>query len=134
MKFIIIFILILIIGGILFRYEESRSSDSFLLVTIFVLCWVIGGTGLVITGGMYFCTHNEACVQASRIKVERKYKEITNQLKRDNSSVVTLTSEITDYNTSVLTGRFWMDNPWCGDLEYPFWKEIPLIDSEEWSE
>ena len=59
---------------------------------------------------------------------EQTYYVITQMIDNDDKAVITLTSQISGYNASVLKGRNMMDNKLFSVLDYDFYYDLPLIE------
>lgn len=65
---------------------------------------------------------------AERIKLEEQRKAIMYAIESNGGNIVGLTSDVSDYNASVLKGKMYRSNIWTKNLSYNFWDEIELIE------
>ena len=132
MKLIIIFLILLIAGIVIIK--EGDSLDLLGMEFTGAVVTAISLIALAICGWMFVTVHNKTSIKTEQLKYQEKYKTLVAFIKKDNSSVITLTESISDYNGQILAGREWMHSFWCGDLEYPFWDDMPTIEIEEFLE
>lgn len=59
---------------------------------------------------------------------EQTYYVITQMIDNNDNAVITLTSQIAEYNADVLKGRMMQDSKWFNVLEYDFYYDLPLIE------
>ena len=59
---------------------------------------------------------------------EQTYYVITQMIDNDDKAVITLTSQIAEYNADVLKGRMMQDSKMLSILEYDFYYDLPLIE------
>ena len=61
---------------------------------------------------------------------EQTYYVITQMIDNDDKAVITLTSQIADYNADVLKGRMMQDSKLLSILDYDFYYDLQLIELE----
>ena len=59
---------------------------------------------------------------------EQTYYVITQMIDNNDKAVITLTSQIAEYNADVLKGRMMQDSKMLSILEYDFYYDLPLIE------
>jgi hypothetical protein len=62
------------------------------------------------------------------IEYEQTYSAISQMINNNDNAVVTLTSQIAEYNADVLKGRMMQDSKMLSILEYDFYYDLPLIE------
>jgi len=99
---------------------------------ISALCTVIGIVGIVATCFMFLifiCNHIPVMKNREYVQYEQRYKAITLALESNPNNVILLTTEISDYNSDILSGRFMQDSIWLSPLDYDFYYDLPLVDN-----
>ena len=90
---------------------------------------------VVVTSIIMFCMVIE-CV-AVHIPIVRKqklaeyeqtYSAISQMINNNDNAVITLSSQIAEYNADVLKGRMMQDNILVSCLDYDFYYDLPLIE------
>lgn len=61
---------------------------------------------------------------------EQTYYVITQMINNNDNAVITLTSQIAEYNADVLKGRMMQDSKMLSILDYDFYYDLPLIELE----
>ena len=59
---------------------------------------------------------------------EQTYYVITQMIDNNDKAVITLTSQIAEYNADVLKGRMMQDSKMLSILDYNFYYDLPLIE------
>lgn len=59
---------------------------------------------------------------------EQTYHVITQMIDNNDKAVITLTSQIAEYNADVLKGRMMQDSKMLSILDYDFYYDLPLIE------
>jgi predicted RND superfamily exporter protein len=59
---------------------------------------------------------------------EQTYYVITQMIDNNDKAVITLTSQIAEYNADVLKGRMMQDSKMLSILDYDFYYDLPLIE------
>lgn len=59
---------------------------------------------------------------------EQTYYVITQMIDNNDKAVITLTSQIAEYNADVLKGRMMQDSKMFSILDYDFYYDLPLIE------
>lgn len=129
MKLIIIFLILFIVGVV--TIKGGNSLDSLGMEFTGAVLTAISLIAMVVCGWMFITVHSKTSIKAEQIKYQEKYRTLVSFIKKDDSSVITLTESISDYNAQILASREWMHSFWFGDLEYPFWDDMPTIEIEE---
>lgn len=62
---------------------------------------------------------------------EQTYYVITQMIDNNDNAVITLTSQIAEYNADVLKGRMMQDSKMLSILDYDFYYDLPLIELKE---
>ena len=68
------------------------------------------------------------------MKYQQRYNSISYVINNYTSNVISLTEEISEYNSDVLKGRMWQDSFWLRCLGYDFYYDLPLIELGELNE
>lgn len=128
-----IILLILFIAVILFLIAGKLDYHGF--ETISFICGLLGIIAssfalVALILGIY--VHIPLSVKGARAKYEQRYNSINYVLNNytGTRNIVSLTEEISDYNSEVITGRMIMDSFWLKELDYNFYYELPLIELE----
>lgn len=105
-----IFIIIMILGFMIIKYDISDDPDIFGVPMI-----TIGSLALIISLIIIIAAHATANVniQKNRIKYEglcRRYEIIKSEYEDVSKSDVI--SDITEWNTSVYSIKYWSESPW----------------------
>ena len=96
-------------------------------------CTAIGIVGIIATCVMFLifiCNHIPVMKNREYVQYEQRYKAITMALESNPNNVILLTTEISDYNSDILSGRFMQDSIWLSSLDYDFYYDLPLIEFE----
>ena len=72
--------------------------------------------------------HIPAFANAERIQLEEQRNAIVYAIGSNNGNIVGLTSDISDYNASILKGRMYRSSAWTKNLTYDFYDELELIE------
>ena len=59
---------------------------------------------------------------------EQTYSAISQMINNNDNAVITLTSQIAEYNADVLKGRMMQDSKMLSILDYDFYYDLPLIE------
>ena len=65
---------------------------------------------------------------ADRLLLEQKRAAIIYCLESSPESIVGLASDISEYNTTIMTGRLRQDNIWFSNITCDFYDELELIE------
>lgn len=125
----IIFIMILI--TMLLSLLAFVNLNNYESETIGIISCVLGVVVGVITFFMII-----ACItirmpiirKQKLIEYEQTYSAISQMINNNDNAVVTLTSQIAEYNADVLKGRMMQDSKMLSILEYDFYYDLPLIE------
>ena len=105
------------------------KSGSFEILSIISV--ILSGTaGLIVLGMLGVCiiVHIPMVRKNKLIEYQQTYSVISQMIASDHSAVLTLTSQIAEYNTKVLTGRMMQDSKHFSILDYDFYYDLPLIE------
>lgn len=125
---IIIVGVILSIVSMCIAVKTDRTNDI-----ISGTCTVIGIIGIILSVIMLFIfiqNHIPTMKNKDYVQYEQRYKAITLALESNPNNVILLTTEISDYNSEILMGRFMQDSIWFSSLDYDFYYDLPLIEFE----
>lgn len=132
---IVVLFCIAILLGIIGRMCMDNYSDavSALGIVSMIFCAIACGTVLAM-----FVTciimHIPHFKKVELMKYEQRYNSISYVINNYTSNVISLTEEISKYNSDVLKGRMWQDSFWLSALEYDFYYDLPLIELGELNE
>ena len=121
---------IILLGFIACRLLSGWNSD---LEIFGVICILIDVFLIAIFLGMLFIcvrVHIPYYRALELTRYEQRYSALEYAIKTNPDNVMTLTSEISDYNSEILNGRLKQDSIWFGILEYDFYHDLPLIQLE----
>ena len=125
----IIFIMILITVLLFLVAYVGLDSYSFEIVgMISVLLGIIAG---VITSIMIIeaiVVHIPINRKQELTEYEQTYYVITQMIDNNDNAVITLTSQIAEYNADVLKGRMMQDSKMLSILHYDFYYDLQLIE------
>lgn len=127
----IIFIMILIIVLLSLVAYVGLDSYSFEIVgMISVLLGIIAGviTSLMIIEAII--VHIPINRKQELTEYEQTYYVITQMIDNNDKAVITLTSQIAEYNADVLKGRMMQDSKMLSILDYDFYYDLQLIELE----
>lgn len=125
---IIIVCVILSIVSMCIAVKTDHTNDI-----ISGTCTVIGIVGIILSIIMlliFIQNHIPAMKNKDFVQYEQRYKAITLALESNPNNVILLTTEISDYNSEILSGRFMQDSIWLSPLDYDFYYDLPLIEFE----
>ena len=125
---IIIVCVILSIVSMCIAAKTDHTNDI-----ISGMCTVIGIVGIILSIIMLFIfiqTHIPTMKNKDFVQYEQRYEAITMALESNPNNVILLTTEISDYNSEILSGRFMQDSIWFSSLDYDFYYDLPLIEFE----
>ena len=121
---IIITVLLFVLAVETFEISDYISAPAFILgvigicVTLALICVAIG-------------THIPMSRNAKYTEYTQRYNSIMYALENSSENIISLTSEMSDYNSEVLNGRMIMDSKLFSILGYNFYYDLPLIDINE---
>lgn len=125
----IIFIMILITVLLSLVAYVGLNDYSFEIVGIISL--ILGIIAGVITFGMIIeaiIVHIPINRKQELTEYEQTYYVITQMIDNNDNAVITLTSQIAEYNADVLKGRMMQDSKMLSILDYDFYYDLPLIE------
>lgn len=125
----IIFIMILITVLLSLVAYVGLNDYSFEIVGIISL--ILGIIAGVITFGMIIVAivvHIPINRKQELTEYEQTYYVITQMIDNNDNAVITLTSQIAEYNADVLKGRMMQDSKMFSILDYDFYYDLPLIE------
>lgn len=128
-----VILLILFIPVILFLIAGKLDYHGFEIISF--ICGLLGAIASAFAiVALIFCiyVHIPLSVKCARAEYEQRYNSINYVLNNytGTRNIVSLTEEISDYNSEVITGRMVMDNFWLRTLDYDFYYDLPLIELE----
>lgn len=125
----IIFIMILITVLLSLVAYVGLNDYSFEIVGIISL--ILGIIAGVITFVMIIVAivvHIPINRKQELTEYEQTYYVITQMIDNNDNAVITLTSQIAEYNADVLKGRMMQDSKMFSILDYDFYYDLPLIE------
>ena len=127
----IIFIMILITVLLFLVAYVGLDSYSFEIVgMISVLLGIIGGVITSIMIIVAIIVHIPINRKQELTEYEQTYYVITQMIDNNDKAVITLTSQIAEYNADVLKGRMMQDSKMLSILDYDFYYDLQLIELE----
>ena len=114
----------LIIGAVMFypRYDFETIGSICLLLSI--ITGVI--TAIMIISAI--SCHIPFNRNRKLTEYQQTYYAITQVISNNDNAVITLTSQIAEYNANVLKGRMMQDSKMLGIFDYDFYYDLPLIE------
>lgn len=125
----IIFIMILITA--LLSLLAFATLNNYKFETIGFISLILGIITGVITLIMIIAAisvHTPINRKLQLTEYEQTYQVITQMIDNDDKAVITLTSQIAEYNADVLKGRMMQDSKMLSILDYDFYYDLPLIE------
>ena len=106
------------------NYNDAVSVLGFVSM---LSCVIVCGIVLVM---IVICiiVHIPYFKKVELMKYEQRYNSISYVINNYTSNVISLTEEISEYNSDVLKGRMWQDSFWLSALEYDLYYDLPLIE------
>lgn len=130
MLLLMIFVVVAVVCGLIFRYgpwDIDTDLPGMTLGIIFLLSVVSAFVCLCMLIGAKVPT----CERAERIKREEQYKTIKFILDTDKIPGSDIIEQITDYNSMVLKRQANNKSIWLRAYTYDFWDQMPLIELKE---
>lgn len=125
----IIFIMILITVLLsLVAYVGLNSYSFDILGEVFCLLAIIAGVITSIMIIVAITVHIPINRKQELTEYEQTYYVITQMIDNNEKAVITLTSQIAEYNADVLKGRMMQDSKMLSILDYDFYYDLPLIE------
>lgn len=125
----IIFIMILITVLVSLLASVTLNSYKFEIISLIsLLLGIVAGVITFIMIVVAIAVHIPICRKQKLTEYKQTYSVINQMIANDNSAVLTLTSQIAEYNTDVLNGRMMQDNNLFNVLDYDFYYDLPLIE------
>ena len=119
-------IMVTIVGiGVLYRKGDSLGDIPGLLV---VCLTAISGIVAFVCGAFFIGSHSPYFRREAMIELEQKRNAILYVMEKNEGSIVGLASDISGYNSAVLSGRMRMHNIWLKNISYDFYDELELIE------
>ena len=125
----IIFIMILI--TVLLSLLAFVTLDNYKFETIgfiSLLLTIIAGVITFIMIAEIIAVHTPINRKKKLTEYEQTYYVITQMIDNNDKAVITLTSQIAEYNADVLKGRMMQDSKMFSILDYDFYYDLPLIE------
>ena len=72
--------------------------------------------------------HIPICRKQKLVEYEQTYSVISQMINNNDNAVITLSSQIAEYNADVLKGRMVQDSKMLSILDYDFYYDLPLIE------
>ena len=125
----IIFIMILITVLLSLVAYVGLNSYSFEIVgMISLLSGIVVGVITSIMIIVAIVVHIPMNRKQKLTEYEQTYYVITQMIDNNDKAVITLTSQIAEYNAYVLKGRMMQDSKMFSILDYDFYYDLPLIE------
>ena len=127
----IIFIMILI--TVLLFLVAYVGLDSYSFEIVGMISVLLGIIVSVITSIMIIVAiivHIPINRKQELTEYEQTYYVITQMIDNNDKAVITLTSQIAEYNADVLKGRMMQDSKMLSILDYDFYYDLQLIELE----
>lgn len=130
---LIISVVLTVIPFVSFYYALFNQDHEviWLICLICLLGGIISGVVAICCIVFFIGSHSEYCKKADRIKLEQQRAAIIYCLEESPESVVGLASDISEYNTTIITGRLRHSNPWFSNITYDFYDDLELIEVGE---
>ena len=128
----IIFIMILITVLISLLASVTLNNNKFEIIGVISILLGIGvGVITFIMIVVVITVHIPINRNQKLAEYEQTYSAISQMINNNDNAVVTLTSQIAEYNANVLKGRMMQDNILFSCLDYDFYYDLPLIELKE---
>lgn len=112
-------------------YYAFFDQDHEAIGLICMFGGIISGVVAICCIVFFIGSHSEYCKKADRLKLEQQRAAIIYCLEESPESVVGLASDISEYNTTIITGRLRHSNPWFSNITYDFYDDLELIEVGE---
>ena len=93
-----------------------------------VILGIVAGTITFIMITVAIVVHIPINRKQQLTEYEQTYYVITQMIDNNDKAVITLTSQIAEYNADVLKGRMIQDSKMLSILDYDFYYDLPLIE------
>ena len=93
-----------------------------------VILVIVAGTITFIMITVAIVVHIPINRKQQLTEYEQTYYVITQMIDNNDKAVITLTSQIAEYNADVLKGRMMQDSKMLSILDYDFYYDLPLIE------
>ncbi len=125
----IIFIMILITVSLSLLAFVTLNNYNFETIGIIsLLLTVVASVITFIMITVVIAVHIPINRKQKLTEYEQTYYVITQMIDNDDKAVITLTSQIAEYNADVLKGRMRQDSKMLSILDYDFYYDLPLIE------
>lgn len=125
----IIFIMILITVLVSLLASVTLNSYKFEIISfISLLLGIVAGVITFIMIVVAIAVHTPINRKRQLTEYEQTYHVITQMIDNNDKAVITLTSQIAEYNADVLKGRMMQDSKMLSILDYDFYYDLPLIE------
>ena len=126
---IVIMVCIVVLLSLVAYVGLNSNSYSFNTVGIvFCLSAIVVGVIMFIMVIECVSVHTPIVRKQKLAEYEQTYSAISQMINNNDNAVVTLTSQIAEYNADVLKGRMMQDNILFSCLDYDFYYDLPLIE------
>lgn len=125
----IIFIMVLITVSMSLLAFVTLNNYKFETVSIIsLLLAIISSVITFIMIAVIIAVHTPINRKRQLTEYEQTYYVITQMIDNNDKAVITLTSQIAEYNANVLKGRMMQDSKLLSILDYDFYYDLPLIE------
>ena len=124
-------ILIMILITVLVSLLAYVTLDNYKFEIIGLISFVsviVAGAATFILIVVAIAVHTPINRKQQLAEYEQTYYVITQMIDNDDKAVITLTSQIAEYNADVLNGRMMQDSKMLSILDYDFYYDLPLIE------
>lgn len=115
---LIIFTMLIAIGVVLMKREDSEICELTGLILAVTGCLVVVILGIIVA-------MTKISSDAEYEKMKAKHDAL---MTADKGDIVTLTKDIAEYNGQVKAGRELKKSPWVGLYQYPWWDDLDTIE------
>lgn len=125
---LIVSIVLTIIFFIFFSICFDKDYETISMICLFG--GIISGIIATICTVFFIGSHTQYFKTFGKLELEQQRAAIIYCLESSPESIVGLASDISEYNSTVMTGRLRHDNIWFSNITYDFYDELELIEVE----
>ena len=115
---------LLIVGAVMFCSRYDFETIGFICLLLSLITGVVT-TIMIIVAVTCHIPFNR---NQKLTEYQQTYYAITQVISNNDNAVITLTSQIAEYNANVLKGRMMQDSKMLGIFDYDFYYDLPLIE------
>jgi hypothetical protein len=124
----IILIILAVIFSVSVYYLKTRFGKNEIISAIAFLSSCISASAIFVLICVTVSVKTDYFRDRKYNELNEKYKAIMQIYDSDKDNIVSLTSEISEYNAEVINGRMAMDSLWFSLYNYDFYYDLSLIE------